>query len=293
MRGKRMALIAALGMAVAGAAPVQASAGDLGGPGGEVENIAYGTLPDQTLDLCRPADRAARLPAVVIFHGGGWSGGDKSRFAGACRHFAAAGIVAVAANYRLAAGVPGTVWPVQFQDAEAALGWVSAHAAALGVDPARICALGHSAGGQLALLAGLPKAVARYGGGPALACSISVSGPTDLAALSATRRPMVSNLTGGQAGGAQAASPIFYVARQSAPALLIHGTADPVIPFEEALSYDSALTLAQVPVWLVRYDGGHVLQGTSAAQREHAFALEVRFIQTLALGTPPGQSDLR
>ncbi len=108
---------------------------------------------------------------------------------------------------------------------------------------------------------------------------------------------MVSNLIGvvaGElAGAAQTASPIFYASRAAAPALLIHGTEDPIIPFDEALAYDSALTLAQAPVWLVRYAGGHVLQGTSPAQRKDAFELEVQFIETGRLDSPPGQSDLR
>lgn len=275
-------------------AAAAARAGTLGGPGDTLRDVAYGALPLQTLDICRPAQAGPGLPSVILFHGGGWSGGDKSRFAAACAGFARAGIVAVSANYRLAAGTPGTVWPVQGQDAEAALAWVAGHAAALGANAGRICAMGASAGGQLALLAGQARAVAALRpGGIRAACTISLSGPTDLAALSASRRAMVRNLIGtAGASRALAASPIAYAGPGDAPVLLIHGLADPVVPVGQAIGFAEAASRQRDLVWLVTYPGGHVLAGSTPEQRRAIGQAEIAFIRTERLDRPPGRLDL-
>jgi acetyl esterase/lipase len=66
----------------------------------------------------------------------------------------------VSANYRLVdAAVPGTGWPAQLHDSEAALAWLKDHAAGLDADPAAITVMGVSAGGHLALFAGLAMTV--------------------------------------------------------------------------------------------------------------------------------------
>ena len=68
-------------------------------------------------------------------------------------------------------------WPAQREDLSAALAWTRAHAASLDLDPDRIAAVGHSAGGQLALM--LSEAPLQADG--ALAAVVSLAGPSDLA----------------------------------------------------------------------------------------------------------------
>jgi triacylglycerol lipase len=87
----------------------------------------------------------ADLPAVAYFHGGGWVAGDLDLYDSTARDIAAAsGAVVVSVDYRLA---PETTFPGAVEDAYAALTWLHAEAAALGVDPARIAVGGESAGG--------------------------------------------------------------------------------------------------------------------------------------------------
>ncbi|SEO83045.1 alpha/beta hydrolase [Trujillonella endophytica] len=91
------------------------------------------------------------LPLVVYFHGGGFVVGSVAASDAFARRLAVAGTcVVVSVDYRLA---PEHPFPAGIEDAEAALGWAAEHAAELGGDPARLVALGDSAGATLATVA--------------------------------------------------------------------------------------------------------------------------------------------
>ena len=103
------------------------------------------------LTVWTPACDTGRRPVLVWFHGGAWQSG-----AGALDWYDGAALarrgdmVVVAVNYRLAAlgwlYVPGEVVNPGLLDQECALRWVLDHIAAFGGDPARITAMGQSAG---------------------------------------------------------------------------------------------------------------------------------------------------
>jgi len=90
-------------------------------------------------------------PVVVMIHGGGWIGGDKSmdNMVYLCQVLANNGYVTFNINYRLAPDYP---IKLQMEDALAALIWVKEHAKEYGGDPERIGLAGSSAGGHLAAL---------------------------------------------------------------------------------------------------------------------------------------------
>lgn len=112
---------------------------DLPGPAGPVRVRVY-----------RGADvpPSAPQPALVYFHGGGWTIGDLQTHDGICRHLAnAARCIVVAVDYRLA---PEHKFPAAVEDCEAAVRWAATEGAKLGIDPTRIAVGGDSAGGTLA-----------------------------------------------------------------------------------------------------------------------------------------------
>jgi len=134
-----------------------------GGPAGEV-----------SIRILRPAGVTGALPLVVHCHGGGWILGDKATFERLDRELArAARAVVVFVDYTPA---PEARYPVQLEQAYAALAWVAANAAQLGADPARIAVAGDSAGGSLAAALSL---LARDRGGPAIAAQVLAYPVTD------------------------------------------------------------------------------------------------------------------
>jgi acetyl esterase len=116
------------------------------------------------------------LPAVVYFHGGGWTCGDLDTHDSVCRGIAARGYCAVVAvDYRKG---PEHKFPAAVEDALTSLQWMAANAGPLGVDPARLVVAGESAGGNLAAVA----ALALRDPGPRLAMQVLVYPVTDQAA---------------------------------------------------------------------------------------------------------------
>jgi acetyl esterase/lipase len=101
-----------------------------------------------------PGGARAQRPAIVLFHGGGWSIGEPAWGYARARHFAERGLVAVAAQYRLSD--QKAVTPLEaMADARAVIRWMRREADALGIDPARVAAYGWSAGGHLAASAAI------------------------------------------------------------------------------------------------------------------------------------------
>lgn len=117
-------------------------------PVGWVEEITLpapmGPIRARVYDPGTPAPRAG----VVFLHGGGWVLGDLDTHDGPCRALCnRAGAVVVSVEYSKA---PEHPFPAGLDDAWAALGWVVANAASLGLRPDRILVAGESAGANLA-----------------------------------------------------------------------------------------------------------------------------------------------
>jgi acetyl esterase/lipase len=122
----------------------------------------------QGLDLLariyRPrGEPAAPLPALVDIHGGAWSNGDHTTDALHCRALAACGMVVASLGFRQG---PAHKHPAASADVAAGVRYLRAHARRLGVDPARIGAVGSSSGGQLALLLAVRPGAPEHAGTP-------------------------------------------------------------------------------------------------------------------------------
>jgi len=104
----------------------------------------------------------AKVPGVILFHGGSWSGGSLSQFRKACEYFASRGLVCATAEYRMltkdeSAKLPDgeTKKRACITDAKTAIRWFKQNAGELGIDPQRIITGGGSAGGHISALATL------------------------------------------------------------------------------------------------------------------------------------------
>ncbi|MCE3002020.1 MAG: alpha/beta hydrolase [Xanthomonadaceae bacterium] len=150
MRLTRLSTRLALAVAALAAGPTAAQ--DV------LPNLEYALVDGQRLrlDLFRPAP-AATPPAVVLWvHGGGWCAGARTPLPADVAPLQADGLAIAAVSYRLTSTTPdcananGATWPAQIHDLKAAVRWLRANAATLGIDGMRIGAWGQSAGAHLA-----------------------------------------------------------------------------------------------------------------------------------------------
>lgn len=95
--------------------------------------------------ILSPKKREGLLPGILWIHGGGYVTGMAEMVYASCGKMLAeqSGAVVVAPNYAL---MP---YPIPLEDCAAALDWMTANAAALGIDKTRIVIGGESAGGGL------------------------------------------------------------------------------------------------------------------------------------------------
>jgi hypothetical protein len=104
----------------------------------------------------------ARVPGLILFHGGGWGGGTLAQFRTACAYFASRGLVCATAEYQMLSKADAAKLPagetrkrVCVTDAKSAIRWFKQKAPELGIDPRRIITGGGSAGGHVSALATL------------------------------------------------------------------------------------------------------------------------------------------
>jgi acetyl esterase/lipase len=214
-----------------------------------------------TLDLYRPddVDIEAACPLIIWIHGGGWFQGTKKNPRGleqVRRGYALASV-----EYRLSGEAR---FPAPLQDCKAAVRWLQAHAGEYGLDADRVAVWGGSAGAHLASLIGATMGMPASDGGldplgPPVAVQAVCAwyGPTDflrmddrpggmthLAADSPESRLLGAPVTE-RPDLVALASPMTYLTKARAsklPAfLLMHGTADSIVIYEQSEIFHAAL----------------------------------------------------
>jgi acetyl esterase/lipase len=221
-------------------------------------NLVYGQAGGQELklDACVPTGPGP-FAAAILVHGGGWTSGDKQvNFAPLFKPLNRAGIAWFSINYRLA---PAFRYPACLDDVQTAIRWVKAHAAQFNIDPARIALVGESSGGQLVEMAAL-----QAGPDTRLAAVVPFYAPCDLVAEMRKRgnlgnmkalfgRPQFDTEMGGLMHDA---SPLNYIHAGLPPFLLVHGTSDKVVPYEQSVRFQAALRAVGVACDLVTIANG-------------------------------------
>jgi len=221
------------------------------------------------LDLAMPAAHVETpRPAVVIVHSGGWRRGDKRAniWARYAVEYAKRGFVAISVNYRL---VPDNPFPAAIEDVKTAVRWLRAHASDYNVDVNRIGVYGNSAGAHLVLVLGLsgPDPILE-GDEPwrdypsNMHAVVASASPTDIynwTSPSGSTASLFGNNTDNLESLSRFASPLFHVSSDAPPILLIHGTDDQTVPYDQSKRLMQALIEAgAVDVAFKSYTGdGH------------------------------------
>lgn len=234
------------------------------------------------LNLARrkPADGA--MPAVLCIHGGGFRAGKRDGYDTLCIKLAQRGFVAATTSYRLA---PKYQFPAAVNDVKAAVRWLRANSAKYQIDPARIGVTGSSAGGHLAQFLGVTAGVKEFEGdggnqdqSSSVACVVNFYGPSDFTksySKSVDAAEVLPLWLGGDLETAKRrhiqSSPLNWVTPGAAPTLILHGTEDKYVAYEQGVWMRDRLQACGVEVELLTLEGaGHGFKGADAEKAETA-----------------------
>lgn len=243
-----------------------------------VEDLEFGAgAPGILLDACLPEADAPPVTigttepqevaraAVLLVHGGSWRRGDKSNveWRSVCEWLASEGFVAFSVNYRLA---PEHPFPAGIDDVRTAVEWMreDAQVERFDIDPARIGALGGSAGANLVALLGL-EGRGDLSSGSRVSAVVDLSGPVDLTTdgfslggVTSTFRAIQLDYLGcasyADCRTARAASPLYSV-DESDPPFFVASSLDEIIPVEQSEALVARLRDAGVPTEFVTVVG--------------------------------------
>jgi len=275
------------------------------------------------LDVFYPDSLLAvqKAPVIVVIHGGGWVDGNRSLetipyMVEFRRRFNANGFIVASIDYTLPS--KNVHFPSPIVDCKDAVRWLRANSAQLGIDSENIGLWGGSAGGHLALLAAYTDDDV-WKGEPGLASYsakvdyvIDNFGPTDLNALFrpnvglfskllakifmpellGIREKLMFALTGHSLKTEKPQlmeslslySPINYVSSRPVRTLIIHGSADNVVPIRQSKNLAELLQKNNIPFKFITVKkGDHGLNNIS----DQEMVLLIK--QTIAFVT---QSDL-
>jgi alpha-L-fucosidase 2 len=197
------------------------------------------------------------FPAAIIVHGGAWVSGDRRvNVEPLFQPLEDAGFAWFSISYRLARDI--TQFGAGILDVEEAVRYVRKHAAEYNIDPDRIALIGESAGAQLASMAALAPEMG-------VRAVVAFYSPSDLVNLARSSHYVPENIRRQIQGtpwegflleGLKQLSPIQHVRRDMPPFLLIHGTADSLVPYEQSEKMCSAARAAGASCELYPVKGG-------------------------------------
>ena len=223
-------------------------------------NIAFGKGGDidLLLDVYQPpAGVTPKRMAIIHLFGGGFSSGSKNAgyIVNDARALGRLGYTNISANYRL---TTQGLWPAQIHDTKAAIRWVRANAAKIGIDADKIAIAGYSAGGLLSLLAAGTDGMAEFeGSGGNAGVSSKVQAGIGVYPLANAAGNLFPNTLSGEerTKAMRAASPTTYIGKTFAPTIFIHGTADVTVPMSSSIDFFNKLHDAGAPTALTLIQG--------------------------------------
>ncbi len=218
---------------------------------------------DGRLDVYYNPNSVKPTPVVLHIHGGGWNHGNKESETGFNLYFKA-GFAVVNVEYRLVDVAPA---PAAIEDIRTALNYIKLNAKTLNFDPDKIVIEGGSAGAHLALMGGLLEnnpifdTHCKIKTDMKVAAIISNFAPSDFEALlkqsfleNSLTKWLGTNVSNPEF--VASVSPITYIKKSSPPVLIVHGDADPIVPYSQSVELQKKFEEAGVYNEFITVEGG-------------------------------------
>ena len=198
--------------------------------------------------------QASNWPVVLMVHGGGWSGRDRSDMDSTAKKLAKQGYAVFNISYRFA---PEFIYPAQVQDLQLALLWLQNNASQYQLDLHRLNAWGYSSGAHLvaqvaSVKPGAAQTLELSPPLPNIRAVVAGGIPADLSKYS--NSPIVVPFLGVKRDENpqlyKDASPMTHISADVPPMFLYHGKLDRLVEKEQSINYYNALRQAGVPTEL-------------------------------------------
>lgn len=240
-------------------------------------------LEAHQLDIYLPQDQQPTHPVVVIIYGSAWMANNMKgmAFQSIGRPLLDAGFAVVSINHRSSSDAK---WPAQINDVKAAIRYIRGHADMYGLDTCFVGITGFSSGGHLSSMAGTTNGVTiRKEGNTTVDIEGNLGeytkessdvdavvdwfGPVDMTRMERcstvkdARSPEAALIGGNPADMmdmVKLCSPMYYITRRGPSFMVIHGDADPVVPYCQSEYFAAALKkVGRLREFVTVKDGQH------------------------------------
>lgn len=203
-------------------------------------------------------------PVIINIHGGGWNHGVKESQTG-FNTFFKAGFAVANIEYRLTGQATA---PAAVEDSRCALLYIIKNAKGLNIDVDKIVVMGSSSGGHLALMTGMLANDHRFDGNCPGIDNVKVAAIVDRYGITDVwdwgygkngTSKSATNWLGRYAKDqkfAASVSPISYVSKANPPIFIVHGDADPTVPYQQSVELHKQLEAAGVVTKFITVPGG-------------------------------------
>lgn len=229
-------------------------------------DVVYNKVKDWEgrVDLYLAPKAEKPTPIVINIHGGGWKSGTKES-QGGFNSFFKAGFAVANMEYRLSGQATA---PAAVEDTRCMLIYLIKNAKELNIDPNKIVIMGGSAGGHLALMGGLLADNHRFDKNCKGVDNVKVAAIIDKYGIadvwdwtygpeskSSSPKLWLGDYVKDE-DFIKSVSPIFLVTKKSPPIFIVHGNADPVVPYQQSVDLYKKLQKLGVKSQFMTIDGG-------------------------------------
>ncbi|QWX84978.1 alpha/beta hydrolase [Cellulophaga sp. HaHaR_3_176] len=218
------------------------------------DTLVYKIVDADTLKLTffypEKVELNKKIPTIVFYFGGGWSGGSTTQFEDQAKYFATRGMVSVLVDYRVKSRHKATPFDA-VRDAKSAIRYLRNNAKKLHIDPNKIVASGGSAGGHLAAATAIIKGLEEPNE------DVSINSKANALVL---YNPVIDNSKTGygydKVGDRYLEiSPLHNIEKGAPTTLFLLGRKDPLIPVATAYVYQSKMEAVGSRCDVLIYEG--------------------------------------